>query len=145
MKTFLKSTVLFIILVVGLSLQAQTGPSYNLFGGSCVNTGKMVAAAVDGTVQYPDGWKIYITCNQANWDTVMQHYSIAGRSNYAITLRDAKATFINGATFKTLPQPSQRFVVLHELGHISLHTQNEDKADNFAAQHGYSRPVQLER
>lgn len=85
---------------------------------------------------YPRDWRIIVACTDTKWQDILTHYDAVGISNYAITIRQLHVTVIRGRIFQDLCISSrQRFVVLHELGHVILKTDSEDNADKYANDH----------
>src|SRR5262245_17687345 len=85
---------------------------------------------------FPQDWRIIVACTDTKWQDILTHYDAVGISNYAITIQKRHVTVIRGRVFQDLCITSrQRFIVLHELGHILQKTDSEDEADKFANEH----------
>lgn len=92
---------------------------------------------------FPQDWRIIVACTDGLWNDVLVHYDALEISQYAITIQKLRLTIIRGRVFQDLCITSrQRLVVLHELGHIALKTDDEDRANRFAKEH--MRPARLE-
>ena len=133
----MKKYIAIAVLMLGLTVVSEGQTIYQAGPKGCLAFARQVQEQVQVThASYPSDWRIIVACTDGEWDSILTHFGFNGVSNYAFTWRDAhKLTVIRGTEFSRLTDAQQRFVVLHELGHIVLQTSNEDKADDYARQH----------
>jgi hypothetical protein len=86
----------------------------------------------------PAGWTWIIACDEMSWQKVIEHVGqidVNGRI-LGLTQLDDHRTYIRGydllqpVSFALEAQP--KHTVAHELGHIFMHTRDEDKAESTA-------------
>jgi hypothetical protein len=92
----------------------------------------------------PDAWRWVVLCDDAAWrEFLLRSHSSgdpidsgAGEAVYASTDLAAHLTILRGTTLLKPNTPLARadHVVAHELAHILLHTEDEDRAERQAIQ-----------
>ena len=107
---------------------------YQAGKGGCPTFANAVQSQINVThAEYPADWRIIVACTDGEWNSILTHFGFEGVSNYAFSWRDAhRLTVIRGAEFSKLTDAQQRFVILHELGHIVMQSASEDVADDYA-------------
>jgi hypothetical protein len=89
------------------------------------------------TVQFPNGWTVYIACSDVTWQKVIQREDVEGLTSAGITDRVHKLTIINGGMYSPLfsfdrqVQKTPVRILKHELGHIVCDSRKEDVANHF--------------
>jgi hypothetical protein len=91
-----------------------------------------VEAITSLPVVYPADWTIVVTCSDGDW-IYLQRKADAMSTDRAFTNLERKITVIRGEVFSNPPlfRPA-RLILLHELGHITCHCADENKAEDWA-------------
>jgi hypothetical protein len=83
----------------------------------------------------PKQWTWIVVCDEASWQQVETH---TGQTNLegkllGLSNLDSQMTYIRGFAvlhpFSARPEAQPQHTIAHELGHILLHTADEDKAE----------------
>ncbi len=91
---------------------------------------------------HPDRWTYVIACDDPGWNDLMKRMDKRKGEHYGETnfQSEAQITFLRGTTLlglddsleKGLPVITPEHLVTHELGHIYLHSSDEEKVDRLA-------------
>jgi hypothetical protein len=137
--------VLLLILTVALTgnARAQGIQFYSLVskGGQvpaeCMDAAKIIQPMLS-EFGAPKQWTWIVVCDEASWRQVEVK---TGQTNvdgtiFGLSNLDGHVTFIRGWAilhpFNPRPEYQPRHTIAHELGHILLHTPDEDKAEKKA-------------
>ena len=83
-------------------------------------------------LQYPDGWRIYVACNQIAWNELWRKAD-GPPTDTAFSSLNGHYTVLNGAIFRDLRNEYRR-TIAHELGHIVCGCHDEAVANMRAYQ-----------
>ena len=89
------------------------------------------------SVQFPNGWTIFVACTASAWDDAVRQLDTWGRTNVAMTSQARHFTVINGAVYSPAfdwtrtRQRTGKEILRHELGHI-FYRDDEDEAGQSA-------------
>jgi hypothetical protein len=83
---------------------------------------------------HPENWRWILLCDDAAWRHLLTHVDHPVDSTYALTSLDAQTSCFRGTTLLSPDHPDTQpdHVVAHELAHIFLHTQDEDRTEQLA-------------
>ena len=95
-----------------------------------------VFKAIAKNYPLPVSWKFLIACDDAQWNLFLRHEGINldGRIHYAETDIQDGITVLRGVTLlrPDAPGAAPDHVIAHELAHIALRSEDEDKVESMA-------------
>jgi hypothetical protein len=142
------TALLFALVVLSANLTATAQTNIQFYSTTAKNSVIPIVCEAEGaiikpllTMYHSPSWTWIVACSEADWNRVVVHIGqqdSAGGLTLATTDLENHVTYIRGFyvlhpfNLDDVSQPGH--TIAHELGHILLHTRDEDRAEKKAGE-----------